>query len=308
MPDALQNLLTHAREIWEQLPKQARVIIPVVAVVILGGLIGLSVWSGGGEWTELCTGLNSVNLMEAQTYIEQHHRVTPRIDHTTGSLLVPASVAPGLWMQLVYNDVLTDDGGSDFDADKSAMLATPDQALERRQRAAERKLQNSIESLRPVYRASVNLTMAQDGVFLGDDQPAKAAVNLKLHSGEKLSSQQIDAIYKLIVHSVAGLSRENVTVLDTQGNLLLGDSSSRSQMESTISNWEYQQQQAKDLERKIKEVLTPVVGSEQDIRVGIHVESDFDQKELTKRTYANEDSVLLQEETTDETAQGSIVN
>ncbi len=307
MPESFQSFLTHFQEIWGHLPRQAKIIIPIVAVTILGGLIALSFWSSGDEWEELYSGLSPINLSNVREYLEARG-VQPRIEIKDSSVWVQKGLAPNLRIQISYDGVIAGEDGDLLNVSESSILNTPDEIQLRKQRNAERKLQRSIESLRPVYKANVNLTLATNGVFVGEDLPAKAAVNLKLHPGESLSPQQINAIHKLIANSVSGLSTENITILDSQGNLLIGDDISRSQMDKTLSHWDYQQQQAKDFERSIKNVLTPIVGSEADLRVGVQVESDFDQIEQTTRTYMNEDTILLQEETTDETAQGTIDN
>ena len=49
MPEGLLQLLNQIRDIWNNLPQQARIVVPIVGVVILGALIGFSLWSGTEE-------------------------------------------------------------------------------------------------------------------------------------------------------------------------------------------------------------------------------------------------------------------
>ena len=49
MPEGLLQILNQIRDIWNNLPRQAQIVVPIVGLVILGALIGFSLWSGTEE-------------------------------------------------------------------------------------------------------------------------------------------------------------------------------------------------------------------------------------------------------------------
>src|ERR1700691_5523946 len=88
------------------------------------------------------------------------------------------------------------------------------------QRALEGELERSVMSMAEVVQARVHLSFPKESVFLDQQQPAKASVMVKLHTGARISAQNVVAITNLIASAVEGLNPSGVAVLDVDGNLL----------------------------------------------------------------------------------------
>merc|ERR1712098_17504 len=72
---------------WHGLPQQARIVVPIVGIVILGALIGFSLWSGTEEDQVIFS-----NLSDRDLRMVQGELASARIKYivpTTGSIAVP---------------------------------------------------------------------------------------------------------------------------------------------------------------------------------------------------------------------------
>jgi len=94
------------------------------------------------------------------------------------------------------------------------------------QRATEGQLSQTIESLGGVESARVSIVPAQDGLLASQNHPASASVVVAMRNGQSPDRALVRGIVNTVAGSVAGLSSDNVTVVDNQGNVLAGGSDS----------------------------------------------------------------------------------
>lgn len=149
------------------------------------------------------------------------------------------------------------------------------------QRSLEGELSNSMESLGPVQRARVHLSMAKPSVFVRDREPAKASVVLSLHAGRTLGDGQVNAIVHMVSSAVPELSADNVTVVDQLGNLL-----SKNGQKSDLSGTEltYTEELERTYQRRIEEILSPILGRH-NVRAKVVAQIDFSRIEETSERF-----------------------
>ncbi len=95
------------------------------------------------------------------------------------------------------------------------------------QQALQGELTRTIESIQGVAGARVSLVMPSQSAFaLGPQQTPTASVLLDMAQGATLSSGQVSAVVHLVSSSVPNLNASNVTVVDSNGNLLAGPGAS----------------------------------------------------------------------------------
>ncbi len=123
--------------------------------------------------------------------------------------------------------------------------------------ALQGELQSTIESIHGVTGAQVNLALPQANTFaVNNAGPTGASVLVDTAQGNTLSGGQVQAIVHLVASSVPGLNSSEVTVADSNGNLLSGpgvDTSAGSN-DSATGNFETSQQ------AKIASYLASVLG------------------------------------------------
>lgn len=85
------------------------------------------------------------------------------------------------------------------------------------------ELEQTIDAIQGVTGSQVNIAMPANQQFaLGTNNPTGASVLVDLASGQSLSYTEVSSITNLVASSVPGLTSDEVTVADSNGNLLAG--------------------------------------------------------------------------------------
>ncbi|AHF97379.1 flagellar M-ring protein FliF [Desulfurella acetivorans A63] len=160
-------------------------------------------------------------------------------------------------------------------------------------RALEGELTRTIENISSVDSARVNLAIPKPSVFVDKEQPPTASIVLKLNS--QISHNQVYAIQKLVAASVPNLTPDNVTIVDTNGNLL----SKKENSDETIASSELQYKQLieKEYAHKIKDLLLPIVGENQIVTT---VNVDLDLSKVTQKSIKYDPNSVVRSEQNEE--------
>jgi len=158
-------------------------------------------------------------------------------------------------------------------------------------RALQEELRRTIVQLEEVEQARVHLALPEPSVFIQDTVEPTASIVLRLRPLSRLQPEQIRGIIYLVVGSVENLTAENVTVIDTQGNILsdlTAELTSSGQLaEATLRQLEVRRSFEKEIEQRVQRVLERVLGSGQAVAM-LTAELDFDSRESSIVTLAPE--------------------
>ena len=126
-------------------------------------------------------------------------------------------------------------------------------------RALQDELARSIQMVEGVSHARVHIVSAEQTVFTSEAGTTTASVVLRMRAGYRLSDGNIAAITHLVSGSVEGLSSDNVTLIDSQGNLLSSDT------DRTLANGagtvqDYRQRVEQNLEDRVEDLLIAALG------------------------------------------------
>jgi len=126
-------------------------------------------------------------------------------------------------------------------------------------RALQEELAKSIQMIDGVIHVRVHIVSPEQTLFTPDAGKTTASVVLRLRPGYKLSALNIAAITHLVSGSVEGLTSENVTVIDSQGNLLSRESDpAMASGASTVQD--YRERVEQNLANKVEDMLAAVLG------------------------------------------------
>lgn len=89
-------------------------------------------------------------------------------------------------------------------------------------RAVSGELARTINRISAVDDARVQIVIPETKLFEVSKSPVTASVLLKLKAGDNLTSRQVSGIVHLVASSVENLKPENITIIDTNGNILSG--------------------------------------------------------------------------------------
>jgi flagellar M-ring protein FliF len=145
-------------------------------------------------------------------------------------------------------------------------------------RALQGELQRTIVGLDAVESARVMIVQPEPSLFVTEQQEPSASVAVKLKDPkEGLSDEQINGIMNLVASSIEGMSAKNVTIIDSNGNLL-SDLEEKKKDAEKLAMTALQLKQKREIEelykRDIIEYLAKVFG-EENVVVMVKAELDF---------------------------------
>ncbi|WP_323846724.1 flagellar basal-body MS-ring/collar protein FliF [Microbulbifer magnicolonia] len=259
---------------------------PLIPLLVAGAaaialVAALWMWAGAPEYRVLYSNLNEAD--GGRIISELENRAIPYEFSQGGrTLLVPGDQVYKLRLQLAEQG-LPEGANPGFEImDKQAFGVSQFTEQVNFQRGLQGELASSIESLGPVSRARVHLSMAKPSVFIRDREPAKASVVLTLAPGRALGEGQVNAIVHLVSSSVPDLAMENVTVVDQAGRLLSRPADGEG-LDGT--RLDYVREVERHYRQRIENILEPILGSG-NVRAQVVAEIDFDRREETSERYA----------------------
>ena len=122
-------------------------------------------------------------------------------------------------------------------------------------RAIEGELSRTIGSLDNIRSARVHLVLPRREMFSRDSRPASASVLLGQQRGGMLKSEQIVAIQHLVASAVPELSPDDVSIIDSNGNLLARGGEGEDAMVSAKS-----EERRRSYERRMTQAIEDIVG------------------------------------------------
>lgn len=300
-------MLERVREWWRTSDRQTRLIAVSSAVGLVIVMIALSFWATQPEWDVLYTGLSPSDSGAIVARLKQA-KVPYRVSAGGSTIEVPSRHRDEMLLSLAAEG-LPNQGTLGYSRlEKLGFGTTQTVEQETTRIAHEEALQNTISRLQPVAAARVHITPAIDSPFVGEKKPAKASVMVDLKPGQQLTREQIASIVFLVSRSVAGLSPENVSVVDEYANLLWDGSQASDMAPGVASNkLELERAYAETIRRDLQQQLDAVLGPGKS-RLTVTAELDLDREEVNQKqieTGPDGQGTPISETRTEETVRGA---
>lgn len=298
----VQSLQAGVSNIQGMLLKNRRLLLLIASVLMLAGFISLLFWSVDAPYRPL---FSNIDEKEAASIIEllQKEKVPYRLEGR-GTVLVPSDQVYALRLKLAGQDMLpgSKTGYELFDNINQLGISDFVQNVNL-QRALQGELARTIEILPQVSAARVHLVLPKESAFINRKRQASASVMLQLAGSNRISKQSVLAIQNLIAAGVPELERENVTVVDSAGNLLTtkGESSAISAVQT---HQEYQVSFERRMEERLTRMLEQIVGAGQAV-VRVTAEINREHVEQNNQIFNPDESVLRSERVIEESRKAS---
>ncbi|MEA3284701.1 MAG: flagellar basal-body MS-ring/collar protein FliF [Synergistota bacterium] len=276
--------------LWSSLLRWQKVTLVGIVSLVFFGLIALVVLSGRESWEPLFSGLEIQDEASIVAYLKEN-KIPYRLDPGANAILLPEEHVYEVRLELARAG-LPKGGVKGYEIfDDVQMGMSEFQQKITYVRALEGELARTVAQIDSVEYAKINIVIPQPHLFLEQQQPATASVLVRINQGASINPEQIKAIVHLVSHSVEGLQPDDVTVVDTDGNVLsdlieddmfiYSDGAGR-----TVSSVqrELERQQEKEMERKVRAMLERVFGPGS-VVVRIKVDLDLDKKRNASTQY-----------------------
>ena len=305
MNEMLKKWLDSAKSYWDALPRQRKIFTSAMgASLILGGMI-LTGLLRRDPMQVLYSDLRPEETKAVAKKLSEQN-ISYEVNQENTTLLVPGSQVYRARMELAKEGLPGQDlvGFEKFDASTFGMSSY----VQRIQyvRAIQGELTRSIQRLGSVKTARVHISVPPKKTFLEEEDPPKASVVLELRTGMTPSKQEITGIAHLVASAVEGLKVNQITIVDTKGNFLhRPEDGSTPAIPSAFL--EMQRSIETEYERRIEEMLTPVVGFGK-VRAKVTAEIDPARVNTTEETFDPDKAVARTMTKMDESNTGSRPN
>lgn len=167
-------------------------------------------------------------------------------------------------------------------------------------RALEGELSRTIGSLDNIRSARVHLVLPQRELFSRETRPSSASVFLGVRPGALIERQQIVSIQSLVASAVPDLKIANVSIIDSDGNLLAkGEEESSNTL--SLKAEEMRRSYESRLTEKIEDQVSRIVGYG-NVRAIVTTEMNFDRISTNEELYDPETQVVRSSQVTEESS------
>ncbi|OAT79934.1 flagellar basal-body MS-ring/collar protein FliF [Desulfotomaculum copahuensis] len=295
------QMLAKLKERWQSLPRNRQILFSLAAAGLLAAVILLTVLVTRPVYAPLFTNLDPREAGNIANAL-QTMKVSYRVEDQGKTIAVPAGQVYDTRIQLASKGVLADAGPGFSIFDKQNFGMTDAQFQVEYQRALQDELQRTINSMSEVQGSRVHLVLPKDSVFLDNQVQPSASILLQLKPLAKLKPEEVQGVVDLVTGAVQGMKPENVHIVDTAGEVLTDNlAQSDAQLKLTrLSMDQYQMQRTyeKQLESRIQQLLTPVLGQGQAVAM-VTASLNFDQSKTTSITYPNPGQKLSEQNVTE---------
>jgi len=291
------------REFWQKLSRPQKIITVAAPLLVASALTVLLLWASRPQYV----------VLFSKQPVEQASSITAKLD----DLKIPYQLADGGSTILVEQKQAAEarlklagagvPQGSKFSFDYLNQMRLGETDADRKLRyilGLQTELQDTLKTLSGVQEARVHIVQPEPSLFTEQAKAATAGVTLQLVPGTNLSDDQVRSIANLLAASVEGLTPDNVTIVDTKGNVLsdvLAKSSNPAHL--TGSQFQLQQSVEDNIRKSVQNMLNRVVGSG-NTAVAVNAVLDFDQIRIIQQTYGP-GAVVSQQNTSETTTSGT---
>ncbi|MGN0240709.1 MAG: flagellar basal-body MS-ring/collar protein FliF [Candidatus Weimeria sp.] len=311
MPERIQNIFKKIVEWWKKFTsRQKALIISAVSVVAIA-LIILGVVATRPDKMTLVTATDATqaqsikDLLDGEniSYTQSEDGMTFTIDKKD-----EADATITLGQNGIYSNGYTGEKADDSYAFSNVVdgsFTTTESDKQRKETYWKQKqMEKYLETLSNVKDAQINLSVPDDdGTLAAKQEESSASVMLDL--SDSMSDDQAAAIAKFVATGLGNKTTSNITIIDTDDNILFsgGDESTSGGIAS--SNLSAQQKKEKYVESKVKKILSQNTTGDavyDNVQVAANLDMDFDDTETKNWSYSvasGQDQGYLDSQTTE---------
>ena len=285
------------------LPPNVRIAVIAGGALLLVGLLAFIVMRSNNKeeddgFRTVYKNLPLADAGNAKDYLESEFRIPVKLGDNGTSVRVPKDKVEDALVKLAQKG-MPGSGIVGYEIfDKMSFISTDFEKRVALQRARDGHLSRLVKRFEGVNDARVNIVIPEASLFSEQQLPTTASVLIEFTAGGGFKPEYVQAIASMIASATPGLKPGNVTIVDTNGQVLqegqeglYGEDDSKKmnrQMQDQIRIKRLMEQQ---MENKVIMMLTKVVG-EGKVSATADLDINFDKTQQRKRIH---DPVLVDE-------------
>lgn len=286
MNEWLRARFENARRVWQKLSAtQKASLVGAASAIIIAVVLLISV-STKASYQPLFTNLSPKDAGAIQLKLKDA-KVSYRVTQGGSTIEVPADQVYELRNTLSSEGLPSGSNVIGYELfDKYSGLGGGNEFTQKidRQRALEGELSRTISQVAGVEKGIIHLVLPEPELFTEKEKPTSASVFLKLRPGERLGVSSVKGIMHLVASSVEGLSAKNVTVVDTEGNILSNIPENVAQMGIATNQLGLQRKIENGYKEKIQSMLDTALGPGKSV-IQVSADLDWTSREIKRELY-----------------------
>ena len=295
------DYLAQLKKLYTDLSLRQKVIAGIAAAVVLLGFGAMFFFINAPTYKTLYSDLDQKDAAEVVQWLKKEG-VPYKISQGGSTVKVPKDRIYELRLALAGAG-LPRSSGVGFELFDKTNLGTTDFVQKvNYQRALQGELEKTIARFPEVKSVRVHIAIPKDSLFVSQKQEPTASVVLELKRGRELSRVQIKAIVHLVACAVPRLHKEDISVVDTTGNVLYEYKSDtgdplKAQADLRLS---YQRRLEEYFKHKIQTMLDDALGAQKAV-VRVSALVDFDQVKTSEDKFDPDTAAIRSEQKSEET-------
>ena len=223
MNEWLKKLFQQIKELWAKWSVVQKVILIGITAAVIAALVLVTVFSSRPTTVPLFSvPVSDQTMRDKIVYRLAQENVAVHVSDS-GMLSVDDEMTARRMRSLLVREDLVPgnvDPWSLFDVER--WTVDDFQQNVNLQRSITAQVRQHIESLDEIDRAEVVLGMPEKELFSADQKPVSASVILTVKPGSDFASnkKKVEGVQKLLIMAVPGLKAENITIVDSAGDVL----------------------------------------------------------------------------------------
>ena len=279
----IKRFLDRGRAVFADFTAGQKTITALVVVGLIVGAYLFSGWASKPSYTPLFSNLAASDASAITDKLNAAKEPYKLADGGT-TILVPQKDVYQLRLDMAKANLPTGGASGYSLLDKGGITTSQFQQNVEYQQAIEGELKKTIVAIDGVSAAVVHVVLPSNDVFTDDSSKSTASVLVTTDPNKPLNASQVQAIVHLVASSVEGLDPNNVTVADSQGNIL----SVAGEDGALAGAGSIQAQQTAAYDKRVSDavqnLLQPLVGAGHVI-VQTNATLNFDSQQTTSENY-----------------------
>lgn len=301
----MKNLSQFLLDLWNQLGLNQRVSLMVAAIAVVGGLVGVVLWSQRPDFQLLYGRMGEKDAAAIISHL-QSQNIPHQVTAGGSAVQVPSKLVHKIRMDLAGKGIPSGDGVGFEIFDKGQFGLSDFVQRTNYIRALQGELSRTIAQLHGVRSSRVMIVQPENRLLL-TEQGVKSTASVFVDlGGGRLEADQVNAIRHLVANAVQGLAPDQVAVVDNRGRTLSEELKQDPSLGSATSQMRYRQQVEDYLSKKVESMLATVIGpGNAVVRVSAEIETEattsvsekYDPDGQVVRTQTQTDDVTNSSET-----------
>lgn len=289
MNNGLTQIGNQLQNIWKQLGNGQRLTIVVTTLAVVVGLGALVFWSARPDYAMLYGRLDDGEAAKVIAALNEAG-VPHQVSRGGGTISVPSDKVHQVRMQLAAKGIPRGEGVGFEIFDKPNFGISDFVQRANYLRAVQGELARTISQVDPIEAARVMIVMPENRLLVDNTKKPTASVFVRVRGNTILPPQNVNAIRFLVANAVEGLTANNVSVVDNQGNVLSENNDNDSVAGLSATQLTARQNLEKYFAKKVEDMLNKVLGAGQSV-VRVSADINFDSISQVEEKYDPEGQI-----------------